>query len=413
MPGPLVYLGYVAGAALISTIVGCSEDAGGTVEASSADASTTDGSFFDILDAVNGSLADVGTPQPDVSSLPPVKYLAVHQSDFAIGNVALFREELPGAFVLQQDISAYQDAVVRSCEDQFVVLNRFGKDSLQLLDPLSGDLSAEVKFGNGTNPQDAICLGGKIFVSLYDGQNVGDLVVVDQNSLQLQDINSDLEGVQGLDLKPHVHEDAQKNPRAGNMMIQGGKIFLLLQDLDGFDANHPGRLVKINPDTKQVEQTLILAGRNPNSIVYDESHKNFYISHTGNYNSGNDFGGMEAVNAATLESQGMVIDDASQQCSMSGMTISANKVYVICSDANFQSNVYQFATNAVAQGLSLVYDGSSDLQTLLWLDDGINQLIIGDRNVQAPALKFINPQNLQVEQSVPILLPPYSMAITQ
>lgn len=419
MPGPLVYLGYVAGAALISMIAGCGDDATESAsDASVVDANSSgDGSFFDILDAmqakpVDAKVEDVVIHQPD-SSFFSSKHLAVHQSDFQTGNITLFREELPGAFTLQQDIPAYQDAVVRPCEDQFVVLNRFGKDSLQILDPLSGTLSQGMKFGNNTNPQDAICVGGKIFVSLYDGQNVGDLVVVDQNSLQLQDINPDLDGVQGMDLKPYVNNDAQKNPRAGNMILQGGKIFLLLQDLDGFDANHPGRLVRINPDTTQVEQTLVLSGRNPNSIVYDESHGTFYISHTGNYDSENGFGGIEAVKTATMESQGMVIDDDSQQCAMSAMTLSANNVYVICSDANFQSNVYQLATGALAQGLSLVYDGVSDIQTLLWLDNGISQLIVGDRNIQAPALQFINPQNLQVEQSVPTLLPPYSMAITE
>ncbi len=268
-------------------------------------------------------------PDPEGSDSPtePQTFAVVHVTDFfssalisAIGNLAA---------VTDDDISSnivapvpHTDAALRTFNNLLYIINRWGRDSIQVVDPTdSFDTFAEFSTGGGTNPQDIFVVSdSKAYVTLYQPEAVAGsqevMVVHPETGATLKVI--DLTGL--------TDNDGERLARPHQMIQIGQEVWVLLQDLDSaFLADTNGKIAVINtqtdalvdtdPDTPGI-QGIALSGYNPNDIAFSAETGLAYITNTGVFgadfltDTGDNLGGIEVVDPESYLSSGIVIDDA-------------------------------------------------------------------------------------------------------
>ena len=140
------------------------------------------------------------------------------------------------------------------------VVNRFGQDNIQLIDPQQGYITptdAQLSVGNATNPQDiALISATKAYVSRAQS---AELLIIDPSTLTELDT---------IDLSPFIKpDDIDGSPEPFRMLVQGDTVYLILQHLDRIMTFQPplapGEIVVIDALTDTVTTTIPLAGSNP------------------------------------------------------------------------------------------------------------------------------------------------------
>lgn len=207
------------------------------------------------------------------------------------------------------------DVVLRTFNGRVYVLNRFGTDTIQVIDPDSFGIDADYSVGAGSNPQDIwVVSDSKAYVSRLDAQNdAGN----DDDILIVNPLTGDLLG--SIDLKIYALDDGDSYARAGQMVAVGSRLFVCLQDLPSNmleSANTNGKVVVINMENDQVDGVVVLSGRNPADITYSPLTGLVYVSESGVFENfatdvTDSYGGIEVIDPDTLLSGGVVIDDAS------------------------------------------------------------------------------------------------------
>src|SRR5262245_28281675 len=100
-------------------------------------------------------------------------------TDFQTGSLSV---NALGTTTVTKDVAAvYSDAVERWYGGLLYVVNRFGQDNVQVIDPAQGYATVrQFSTGNGTNPQD-ICFVSptKAYVTRYE---VSDLLIVNPST---------------------------------------------------------------------------------------------------------------------------------------------------------------------------------------------------------------------------------------
>ncbi|MGH7740793.1 MAG: YncE family protein, partial [Candidatus Eiseniibacteriota bacterium] len=89
-------------------------------------------------------------------------------SDFSTGSLSVM--DLSSRAVSKDVQSVFSDAAIRSYGGLIYVVNRYGQDNIQVIDPANGYTTLrQFSTGPGTNPQDiAFVLPTKAYVSLYE-----------------------------------------------------------------------------------------------------------------------------------------------------------------------------------------------------------------------------------------------------
>ncbi len=150
------------------------------------------------------------------------------------------------------------DTLVRydSSQNLLYVVNRFGGDSIQVIDPQLGyttPAEAELSTGNGSNPQDiALINPNKAYVSRFASPI---LLIIDPSTMMETD-TIDLTDL----MKP---DDLDGSPEPYRMLVLGDKVYLILQHLNFFESVVPGEIVVIDTVTDTVITTIALSNRNP------------------------------------------------------------------------------------------------------------------------------------------------------
>lgn len=203
------------------------------------------------------------------------------------------------------------DAVVASDGLYVYVLNRGGAATVQVFDPNNGlEQLADYSVGPKTNPYDIATVGNKAYISRYeafrDDDDSSDILIV--NKLTGKRIG-------GIDLKPYMADDGNRFAYAGRMELVGRYLYVLCQDLPGDlpswwvpDTN--GKVVVIDTDTDKVKTVIQLEGWNPENIVYSKGTGKLYVTDTGTYDISDGHGGLEVIDEATGQSEGIKMDDA-------------------------------------------------------------------------------------------------------
>jgi DNA-binding beta-propeller fold protein YncE len=195
--------------------------------------------------------------------------VGVISSDFGSGGrFNVINSELLA--VTPNSVNIHSDAVGVFSYDKVIIINRLGRDSIQILNPNLGFFTeAEFSVGSGSNPQDiAIVNSNKAYVSLY---NRNYLLVIDPSTggeIKRIDLSSYSEtsstGSGGID----------NLPESSHLFIEGNSLYLLLQRLDrndgsGFPApNTNSYLLEIDILSDRVINIYPTPAPNPISKIY-------------------------------------------------------------------------------------------------------------------------------------------------
>ncbi|MFI5370789.1 MAG: FlgD immunoglobulin-like domain containing protein [Candidatus Eisenbacteria bacterium] len=225
-------------------------------------------------------------------------------TDFSTGS--LDAVDLSTRVVTPDAAEIGSDAVARWYQGKLYVVNRYGGDNIQVIDPSAGyGTVRQFSVGNGTNPQDIAFLSGtKAYVSRYGASSIA---IVDPSSGA---------SLGGISLAPFADGDGL--PEMARMVRVDRWLFVACQRLTGFVASNPSLVVVVDTQADTVfdvdpvtpgVQAIPLALRNPvTTFEFDRSRTRLLIGCAGNF--GVLDGGVEAIDPVGLTDLGPVATEA-------------------------------------------------------------------------------------------------------
>lgn len=315
-----------------------------------------------------------------------------------IGSLATISLASPGIAATGRVTTDGSDAVVRSFGGRIYVVNRFGTDTIQVIDPASfaviGNYSANVAPGAGSNPQDiAVLSDQKAYITRLDAQsdsaNSDDLLIV--RPLTGERIGS-------IDLTPYTTDDGERLARAAQMVLVGSRLFVCLQDLPAnmlLSADTNGKVVVIDTERDAVTDVIALAGRNPWDITYSPLTGKLYVANTGVYDAfwtpqiadGN--GGIEVIDGSTLASQGIVVDDANLGAEVFQVRIASAELGFVSVGGNRIAS-FNPTTNAIID--TNVYQTTFYALPDFSIDEE-RRLVVADQAAANPGAVFVDAES--------------------
>jgi hypothetical protein len=191
---------------------------------------------------------DDGRPDAPASDGDPDRVAAV-AGDFAETGV-LSTIGAPSLEVVQGVVDgvALADPAARRVGGELIIVNRFLGDNLTILDARTLTLVDQIGTGAGSNPQDVVAVGTKLYVAAL---GLGELLVFDRaagnarTTIDLSDLDPD--GV----------------PDCTALRVVGGRLYVTCGLLENFRAVRPGKLVVVETATDTVATTVDLPFGNP------------------------------------------------------------------------------------------------------------------------------------------------------
>jgi hypothetical protein len=284
---------------------------------------------------------------PAVFAQPTIGTAFVTTTDFGTGSYSVIDLETLMVFPDIAPDSIGSDTIVRysSATNRLYVVNRFGSDSIQVIDPTQGyitPLGAELSVENGSNPQDvALISPTKAYVSRAARS---ELLIIDPSSMSITG---------GIDVANLIKPtDLDNAPEPFRMLVHGDTVYLILQHLDRLQALQPplapGEIVAIDTLTDTVAAVIPLATSNPFSdLQYTAAlprGPRILVS------SVNDFGvldgGIEAIDPATnTVDAGFVLAETAVNGNITFFeVVSATQAYAVVGliDGSFTNALIQF-----------------------------------------------------------------------
>jgi DNA-binding beta-propeller fold protein YncE len=226
-------------------------------------------------------------------------------SDFSTGSLSF--ADLATRAVTPDVASVGSDAVLRYSGGLLYVVNRYGGDNIQVIDPATFTTLRQFSVGNGTNPQDIVFISPtKAYVSRYGSAS---LLVVDP---------SNANGLPQSTISLADFADSDGIPEMARMIKVGRYVFVACQRLTNFAASNPSMVVVIDSQTDQVVdvdpttpgvQAITLTLRNPvTTFDYDRVNGRLWIGCAGDF--GVLDGGVEVINPYTFADEGVLITEA-------------------------------------------------------------------------------------------------------
>jgi len=241
---------------------------------------------------------------PTVAGAAETKVFAF-TSDFSTGSLSF--ADLATREVTPDVAMVGSDAVLRYSGGLLYVVNRFGGDNIQVIDPATFTTLRQFSVGNGTNPQDIVFISPtKAYVSRYGSAS---LLVVDP---------SDANGLPQSTISLAGFADSDGIPEMARMIKVGRYVFVACQRLTNFAASNPSLVVVIDSQTDQVVdvdpitpgvQAITLTLRNPvTTFDYDRVNGRLWIGCAGDF--GVLDGGVEVINPYTFADEGVRVTEA-------------------------------------------------------------------------------------------------------
>ena len=247
------------------------------------------------------------------------------------------------------------DAVLRVFGGLIYVINRFGSDSIQVIDPNDNfKIIADYSVGAGSNPQDIVVFNDTAYVSRLSPQNDTE----DQSDVLIIDPSTG-EQLGGFNLQEYMTDDGEQLPFAAQMHRVGDYLYVACQDLSSWwVADTNGKVIVIDITTDTVTKSIELTGRNPADITYSPFSGKIYVTDTGVFDHATfttdvntDFGGIEVIDPKTNETEGILVDDADLGGNPSEIRIASEGIaYVITSSAilaSFNPATYEVLNSAI------------------------------------------------------------------
>ncbi len=298
------------------------------------------------------------------------------------------------------------DTVVRydSITNLLYAVNRFGADSIQVIDPTQGymtPLGMELSVDNGSNPHDiALINPNKAYVSRA-GQ--AEVLIIDPSALMVTG-SIDLSSL----MKP---TDLDNSPEPYRMLVRGDTVYLLLQHLDRLQELQPplapGEIVVIDAIMDTVSTVIPLTTPNPFSdLQYTAALPRGPRLLVSNVNAfGVVDGGIEAVDLATnTVDQGVVLSETAVNGDITFFeVVSATQAYAIVglADGTFTNTLVQFnPSTGVPISTLATFPPPSVLLNFAINNSG--ELYIGGVGPAMPGVRIFNTASAQEITAAPI-----------
>lgn len=362
------------------------------------------------------------TPDPITEEIAVLLHITDFFSSAIISAATDLAETTPNA---QTNIVApvpHTDAMLRSFFGLLYIINRFGRDSIQVVDP-GADFAtvAEYSAGGGTNPQDLLVLSdSKAYLSLYQSEDVAgkqEVMVIHPQTGAVQKV---------IDLTGLTDDDGERLARPTLMTQVGAEIWVLIQDLDSsFQAVTNGKIAVINTasdslvdvDPEQAGiQAIELVGYNPFDIQYNEAADLVYVSMVGTFNENfltdldNGLGGIETIDPESSISNGIVIADEALGGYPGRISMASETLGFTTSDSK---RVVSFDPSALTVIDENLYESPGTFLPEILVDQGERLLITerGDATGQNAGLVIIDLESGTVRGPFDVGGPPNSMAL--
>lgn len=227
--------------------------------------------------------------------------------------------------------SIHSDAVPVVYNDLVFVINRFGQDNIQIIDPSAGFATVtQYSTGNGSNPHDmAFVSADKAYISLYELSTI--LIVNPMTGEQLGTI--DLSSLNDSDGVPEV--DA--------LHIVGNTLYASLQRLDRnnfFAPTGPSFVIAVDTATDLITD-IIPVEINPFTDFVELPNGNLLLGSSGQFGVVND-GGINVIDTSN-NTNSVIISDLELEGDINQIVmIDDTKGYALINDASFNTQVVSF-----------------------------------------------------------------------
>ena len=273
-------------------------------------------------------------------------------TDFSTGKLSV--ADLDTRAVTKDVAPVHSDAVMRWYGGLLYVVNRFGQDNIQVIDPaLNYATVRQFSTGNGSNPQD-ICFvsATKAYVTRYE---LADLLIVNPAT-----------GASLGVIPLGAFADADGIPEMAHMVRVDRRVFVAIQRLDrnaGYQPTDKSLVAVIDAVADTVldadpittgKQAIRLTGKNPYTVfAFDHATTRLLIGCAGAYTTLD--GGIEYVDPVRMTSLGYAITEAALGGDVGDIAWStAGHSYAIVSDANFDTQLVSWSA-LTGQKLATVY----------------------------------------------------------
>ena len=302
--------------------------------------------------------------------------------------------------------SVHSDARLRYYNGLLYVVNRFGADNIQVIDPSTYSTVRQFSVGNGANPYDiAFASSTKAYVTRYERN---DLWVVNPST-----------GLQTGTISLAAFADADGIPEMDHLMMVGPLLFVSVQRVNrpgGFVPTDSSFVVVIDTRTDTVVdcdtnapgvQPIVLALRNPvTAFQFDHASSRLLLGCVGYYGALD--GGIERIDPVALTSAGVVAREDSLGGDIADLVWrDASKSYAIVSDASFNTLLIKWSP-ATGRKLGTVFSpGGFSLGDAEITGD---ELWVCDGSFGSPAVRvFSTVTDLVIPGGITCSLPPASL----
>jgi DNA-binding beta-propeller fold protein YncE len=316
------------------------------------------------------------------AALPPETRAFVTTTDFSSGG--LRRIDLDTRAVLPGEAPVHTDTRVRWYNGRIYVINRFGQDNIQVVDPATLATVKQFSTGNGSNPADiAFASPSKAYVTLYE--RAGLLIVNPQSGAALGSVALG------------AFADADGIPEMDHMELVGPYLFVSLQRLDrahGFVPTDSSLIAVVDTRADTVfdcdptlpgTQAILLAAKNPvTPFALDPQSGRLLIGCAGAIGALD--GGIEWIDPLQFKSDGLAITESALGGDVGSIAwYLPGHSYAIVSDASFNSSLVSWSATSGTK-LATVYSPGGFSLPDLGLDDR-DELYVLNSSFTAPGVR--------------------------
>jgi DNA-binding beta-propeller fold protein YncE len=318
------------------------------------------------------------------SAAAPDSRAFVTTTDYTSGG--LRRIDLGTRTVLAGEASVSADTRVRWHNGRVVVINRFGQDNIQIVDPATLATVHQFSTGNGSNPADIAFAGGKAYITRYELASV--LIMNPETGATLGTIPLG------------AFADADGIPEMDRMERVGTRLLISCQRLDrnnNFQPTASSVIVVVDTQADTVmdadplvagTQAITLTGRNPvTPFAFDVASGRLLIGCVGRF--GMLDGGIEWIDPVQMKSLGWAISEGALGGEIDALAWNgAARSYAIVHDAGFNTELVSWSASSGTRLGTLDSPGGFSLLDLALDDRG--ELYVTNGSFTAPGVSVFD-----------------------
>jgi hypothetical protein len=347
-----------------------------------------------------------------VASWPPstarANELLVLTTDFSTGSLTSMQLGSPWSPDLDV-ASVCPDAVGRSYGGLFYVVNRFGCDNIQVIDPAQNYATVrQFSVGAGSNPQDIVFQSPtRAFVSCYDQPT---LLAVNPMTGQILD---------SISLAQFADSDGL--PEMHRLFLEGKYLYVQLQRLDRNNGHlpvAPSYLVVIDVQTWSIVDTDVnipgvtpihLTGLNPTGpMEIDLVTGKLLVPVSGQFLELD--GGIERIDLARWKSDGFVVTESALGGDLLHYTQgNGQRAFAVISDASFATCLVAYHPVHGTKLQTIYCTSGFELADCETSQEG--WLYLADRTFIDPGIRVFNFAGQQQGDLIPTGLPPFELTV--